>query len=65
MTDIDWKSPPVKPTPEKQPLSSERIYEIGLKHKRIAKDGFEWFDREGFARDIEAAHGITDGITGE
>lgn len=47
-----------RPQPKRQPLTDERIYKMGLEHKRIAKDGAEWFDRESFARAIEAAHEI-------
>ena len=48
----------VKPTPKLKPLSDEQIGEIGRKYEKFDNQGNEFFARWGFARAIEAAHGI-------
>ena len=44
--------------PQRKPLSDEQIGEIGRKYEKFDNQGNEFFARWGFARAIEAAHGI-------
>ena len=46
------------PPPQRKPLSDEQIGEIGRKYEKFDNQGNEFFARWGFARAIEAAHGI-------
>ena len=45
-------------TPQRKPLTDEQIGEIGRKYEKFDNQGNEFFARWGFARAIEAAHGI-------
>ena len=44
--------------PQRKPVSDEQIGEIGRKYEKFDNQGNEFFARWGFARAIEAAHGI-------
>ena len=44
--------------PQRKPLTDEQVGEIGRKYEKFDNRGNEFFARWGFARAIEAAHGI-------